>query len=702
MPKDSLNIYLTATDQMSPVLASITDKTKALNKESQLLQATYKSLQEANKSLIERKVELQNKLKDVNKEVRDAKKNFEKLRDEDSQNTYKNTLENQQKLRDSIAATNKALQENQKRYKENIETIRKNSLGQEGESGTLKSITSVLTLGKPVVDSFAQLGESLLTSMIGTPQASLVTDTLGGAASGAMMGASLGKVFGIPGAALGAGAGALSGLVSGFTKIYEAEDDAFKDYYGGLYEDVSARSDAAVESGSTIAAGREKDRISFTTLFKSEDTAEKYLKDLVDMANTTPFLYDDLTAMSKTLATYGYDARSILPQLQVIGDTGAALGMNTSDMTAVAQALGRMKSSDKTTLEYLNILNDRGIGAVGMLADAKGVSVGDMYGMISKGAISGTEAVNIITAALKEAYSGSMLTQSQTFEGVSSTLQGLEQELENAGGEGYNTLRAEGKRETVEAYQGALGDELKEVNSVMGENRARKENLQAQYEREVLGAVLLGERGEVWNQLDEDQQNTLTAMNQEYAQAKNRYEQSGKTDAEAAAQMESLYEQAQTLAQSYFDNSEFVRMLNDTELTEVEAIRENTAGLTEAAQATRKLTEELSKGLVATVHVQTDLKTSAMSGAAFGLRAAGGGTAGGQSADSGTIQDIPALGIGPVSENYVKQLVREGKVELYTGAGGKLYCRWASGYNASNYKRSTLDAFDDKRQLLGW
>ena len=40
MPKESLSIYLTAVDNMSPVLASITDKTRAFDKESQALQAT--------------------------------------------------------------------------------------------------------------------------------------------------------------------------------------------------------------------------------------------------------------------------------------------------------------------------------------------------------------------------------------------------------------------------------------------------------------------------------------------------------------------------------------------------------------------------------------------------------------------------------------------------------------------------------------
>ena len=113
-------------------------------------------------------------------------------------------------------------------------------------------------------------------------------------------------------------------------------------------------------TGSTLAAQRETDKISFSTLFGGEGIADTYLKNLVEMANNTPFLYDDLTGMSKTLAAYSYEADSILPVLQTIGDAGAALGQSASDMTAVATAIGRMKSSSKTTLEYLNILNDRG------------------------------------------------------------------------------------------------------------------------------------------------------------------------------------------------------------------------------------------------------------------------------------------------------------------------------------------------------
>lgn len=387
-------------------------------------------------------------------------------------------------------------------------------------------------------------------------------------------------------------------MISGGTTIFGAQDDAFKEYYGGLYDDVKGRSGEMVEGGSALASGRETNLISFKTLFGDESTARDYLDDLTDMANRTPFLYDDLVSMSKTLATYGYNEKNILPLLQTVGDAGAALGLSTSDMSTVAQALGRMKSSDKAALDYLNMLNDRGIGAVGMLAEAKGVSVGDMYGIISKGGISGTEAVEIITAALSRdkadgGYKGAMEEQSLTFAGISSTLEGLQQNIEAQGGEGYNTLRQKGKEAEANALKGGLGEAIGEINAVMGASQARKENLQEQYAREALETVLLGKRGTVFTR---EQQVELNGLAQDYAAAKRQYEESGKTDWEAAATMESLYERAQVLGRAYFDNSDEMAMLNDIEREEIQAIRENTAGLTEATQASYELSQELSKG----------------------------------------------------------------------------------------------------------
>ena len=380
------------------------------------------------------------------------------------------------------------------------------------------------------------------------------------------------------------------GIGAGMLQNFEKKDDAFKSYYGELYSSAGERHAAELESGSGIASGRETDLISFSTLFGSRETAKTYLSELVNMANTTPFLYDDLTAMSKTLATFGYDAKSILPVLSTIGDAGAALGMSTSDMTTVAQALGRMKSSDKATLEYLNILNDRGIGAVGMLAEAKGKSQGEIYDMISKGQIAGTEAVEIILSALTDGFSGAMEEQSKTFAGRSSTLEGWEQEMANAQGEAYNTLRSEGKPRQIDYYAG-ITDELSGLNAMIGAGEAAQENLKEQYLREAMNAVLKGTEIRLY---EGEQAETLRKLRQEYmviqadyADLQDGAKKTGKIDESELIALgersDALKSKLEALAEGAFDASGEMQEVRDVELELISAIRENTLALGEAA-----------------------------------------------------------------------------------------------------------------------
>ncbi|MCM1236421.1 MAG: tape measure protein [Ruminococcus flavefaciens] len=574
-------------------MLKIADSTKALDKASQQLAQEYEALQKANASLIKQKVEYQAELKKVNQEVKDAKKAFNELADEANSDAYTKALEKQAELRSQINGTTKALQANQQQYKKNIEEIQKSAT--DSKTGTILGLAkglAVSQVGSQLASSIGGGIQTLAASSIGMPTASALSDTLSGAIAGGTAGVALGPM-GVIGGAL---AGAASGGIASWTKISEAKDDSFKDYYKTLYDDANARTEESISSGSTLAGSREKDRISFSTLFGSEEKADDYLKSMVSMANTTPFLYDDLKDMSKTLATYGWDDSNMLPVLQQIGDAGAALGMATSDMSAVATALGRMKSSDKATLEYLNILNDRGIGAVGYLAEARGVSVGDMYSQISKGEISGNEAVDILLEALERDFSGSMLEQSKTFEGLSSTLEGLMQEIDNAGGEGYNTLRKEGMQEDIDAYGGRLGETLQYLSGVEGQTRAMMENLQAQYQREALSAVTMGTRHADMSLFSEEEKAELAEMANEFRFARIAWDQSmeetGEGNLEAGAKMEALREQAESLAQAAFDSSEDSKTLQEVTLDQIDATRESIAAMADLSGALRSYNEE--------------------------------------------------------------------------------------------------------------
>ena len=482
MPESS--IVIKASDRYSDALKAMAKTTRSFSKD-------VDSLEEGLYSLSKNKYTLKVDVRKAKDELRDAEKQFSKthseadgLRMELAQANYDNTVRNLKAVSNAAKQTEGEIAKLSNRASGGI--LSKLGLDDASELGKgLMNSGLLKTLGSSV----SGLAGSMIESAIGQPSAMFMSSIASGVASGASAGAILGPA----GALIGAGLGAISGGINGYTQIYESQDSSFKSYVQSAVEGQLEEQASSLTSGSAIAAGRETDKISFATLFGSREKADTYLADLVQMANTTPFLYDDLTSMSKTLATYGYDDTSILPVLQTIGDAGAALGQSTSDMNAVATAIGRMKSSNKTSLEYLNILNDRGIGAVGMLADAYGVDQGTMYSMISKGEIAGQDAARIILDALTDSFAGSMAAQSKTFSGITSTIEGLQQELDNAMGEGYNQTRMQGLEAQKAWLEGDSGQQMQEAYTAIGAWQASLENAKEQYIRDAVNSAMSGE-----------------------------------------------------------------------------------------------------------------------------------------------------------------------------------------------------------------
>lgn len=479
MPETS--IVIKATDRYSDVLKTLSKTTKAFTKD-------VDSLEEGLYALNKNKYTLKLDAKKAQQALKEAEKQFDLthsaadgLKMELAQANYDNVVRNLNAVTKEARNTEKELSKLENRS---------GGGGGGGAANFGKSVVQALAISG-ITDSAKQLlsqgATTLAGSAFGNEGGMLFSNALSMATSGASAGF---MVAGPAGALVGAGIGGLVGLGSGALQSYESRDSAFKSYVQDSVQEQLDEQSKSLTSGSTIAAGRETDKISFATLFGSQETADSYLSDLVSMANSTPFLYDDLTSMSKTLATYGYDADSILPVLQTIGDAGAALGQSTSDMNSVATAIGRMKSSNKTSLEYLNILNDRGIGAVGMLADAYGVDQGTMYSMISKGEVAGQDAARIILDALSDSFAGSMEAQSKTFSGITSTIEGLQQELDNAMGEGYNQTRMQGLEAQKEWLDGDNGQEMQEAYAAIGAWKASLENAKEQYIRDAMNDAM--------------------------------------------------------------------------------------------------------------------------------------------------------------------------------------------------------------------
>ncbi len=588
MPESS--IVVTLVDRYSDSAKKMTTVTRAFSKDVDELED---QLQKLNKNKYSLKVDAQKAkqaLKEAEKQFAATGKEADGLKVEMAMANYDNIVK-------QINLVSKAAQEGERRLQKMGDAASKeeNRAGK-GMLDSIKGIFSGDGIGGKLASSgiYKMLGDSVagaigigFESTVGQPMATLGSSLISGVTSGA----SAGAIFGPYGALIGGGIGAFSGLISGGAQIFEAKDDAFKRYVQEAYESQMSAQETSLTSGSALAAQRETDRISFETLFRRggvEDMGivETYLSNLVEMANNTPFLYGDLTAMSKTLATYGYSAQAdqaktlsgerdynyILDVLETIGDAGAALGQSTGDMEAMATAIGRMKSSNKATLEYLNILNDRGIGAVGMLAEARGVDQGTMYDMISRGQVSGREAAEIILQAMTESFSGSMLAQSRTFSGLTSTVEGLTQELDTAMGQGYNEGRMKALGAQKEWLSGENGRSMQEAYSMIGQWKASLENTKEEMERDALEAVMTGTLSDTFQ--NSDQGKRLTEMAAEY-QAALAEQEKGST--EAGAKMGALLAEARVIAMNEYNASEGAQLALESAKSLAEAIRNDTS-----------------------------------------------------------------------------------------------------------------------------
>lgn len=460
----------------------------------------------------------------------------------------------------------------------------------ENRAGT--GSTGVLAaLGKAgVLNMAGDAAGQWANTLVGSAMGSEVGGLFGGALGGAVQGAAMGSLAGPVGTAVGAAVGGGIGLLTGGAQAFEARDDAFKDYYGGVFDEQYQAVQQNQQAGSETAAQRQLDTIAFNRLL-GDGVGTQYLQDLQQMAADTPMQYQELTTMSRALATgFGDNTDRMLSLMTGIGNAGSAVGTDAAGMAAMSQALSRMQSSDKASLEYLNMFQERGIDVIGMLGEALGKNQGQVYEMISKGDISGTQAVSIIEEGLGR-FAGAMDEMSKTFEGRSSTLSDTMAEIYNAGGDRYNESRSEGMAQEIEAYGGALGDAMKEAYEAIGAGKAALENLGEAYTRDALSAVLEG--SELTQEWDASTAEQLASLSEEYQAAMADYKAGNE---EAGVKIDDIIASAEGLAQQQFEASDLYRADLDAQAESLAALRENTAAVRAAAGA-YGLAQERTKGM---------------------------------------------------------------------------------------------------------
>lgn len=603
---DNISIVMTLNDQISGKLKTIANTAQGCSKATEELARKSQQLGDRYKDFQKQSAGASAEALEVKRAMDEAAKSFKKTGDEADLLNFEKLKERYNDLTVSAKGYAAAAQATVKEIRTLDEEVRKmdlsGSIGQTGGEGLSMGDSGLIPgLGDKLAQSglIQMAGNSLSNaisfaaeSALGQPMAalgsSLVSGTLSGAAAGSLMGPW--------GTLIGAGIGALSGGLNGWTQIEQSKDESFKDYYRSLYEDANAATAERLSSGTALAAGRETTKLSFDTLLGDGEISAAFLKQVQYTANTTPFLYDDLVGISKTLLSFGTAVDDIIPTLTKVGDAGAALGLSTGDIGTVATYLGRMQSSNKASLEYLNPLNERGFSVFQWLADDQGISVGDVYTQISKGELSGGYVSDVILTQFEKLYAGMMDIQSKSTEGLDSTLQGLKENIDAAGGDAYNAMRNESKQYDINDYSGALGDKLAEVSAAAGKAQAYGENLQDQFQREALSAVLLGTTLDRETMaFSEEGAAQLEDLGRQFAEAEESYRNGSM---EAGKRMADLREEAEALATAAYESSGWAQKQLDMEIEQIDATRELTRAMVSATDVYRQ-SNAFSKGRAA-------------------------------------------------------------------------------------------------------
>ncbi|WP_313342506.1 tape measure protein [Sedimentibacter sp.] len=325
---------------------------------------------------------------------------------------------------------------------------------------------------KLIGDMLENVAGGAINSIYGDTGSTVFSNVLSGAMSGMVAGSVIPGIGNVVGTAIGAGVG----LVNAGISIFGKKDEAFKSVVQSSFEDTMQAQNETLIRGSSVAGNREMKQVQFANILGSDEAAKDYLAEMTKFAAKTPFEYDQLAEISKTLLSYGYKQDELIPLLTKVGDAGSALGLNAGDINSVAAHLGRMKTTDKADLTDLNSLKDKGIPVWDYLAEASGKTKEDVQEMVSKGLVPGAEVAKAISDYMGTNFAGSMEKQSETFEGLMSSLEETQSEIDNAMGEGYNEERKKGIQAQIDYFEGESGEKIKEANRMIGEWKASLEN----------------------------------------------------------------------------------------------------------------------------------------------------------------------------------------------------------------------------------
>lgn len=153
-----------------------------------------------------------------------------------------------------------------------------------------------------------------------------------------------------------------------------------------------------------------------------EEQGTAFIEQLAQFVQTTPFDFNEINNGAQNLMKMGVSADQVLPIMQGIGDTVAALGGGAEEINTITRTLGTIQAAGKVTKSDLESLSMAGVNALDLLANQAGVSGEQMRQAIESGAVGAEQAVSGLAAGMQEQFGGAMLEVENSLTGAINSL----------------------------------------------------------------------------------------------------------------------------------------------------------------------------------------------------------------------------------------------------------------------------------------
>lgn len=322
------SIVVTMDDKYSDAVKKMSSVTKAFSKD-------VKQLENVLYALGKNKISLQIDLGKVKSELKAAEKQFEQTQSaadgfnlELIQANYDNIARNLETVTRAVGQTEEAISQAE------------NQAGSGDTQAPNKLIKAAASsgIGQMFKDVMLNAGTAMAGSMLGAEGGTMVSSTLSSAATGAIAGST---IFPGIGTAVGAAVGAALGGISGLIQNIEKQDDAYKSWYKGVYENAGKETDRMLTDGRSAAQ---------ETLGQPEAELNA-VQGKLDAAGGEGYYAERNQGIAEQITAYGGELGEALAEANRAIGAGRAAMENLAD-SYTQEALSAVLTGSETSLQW--------------------------------------------------------------------------------------------------------------------------------------------------------------------------------------------------------------------------------------------------------------------------------------------------------------------------------------------------------------